>query len=198
MPTADGRDVVVVTGAGGMGEAIARRIGAGRTVVLADFDETQLQAAVGRLAALGHTVYAVRTDVSDAAEVDALARAAAERGVVRSVVHTAGVSPVQATSAQIVAVDVVGTARLLDAFLPLVAPGTVAICIASMAASMMPVEDDVVRALATHRSARGVARARSRGTRPGHRVRAREARQSSARRSGLDCVGTARRSCRVD
>jgi NAD(P)-dependent dehydrogenase (short-subunit alcohol dehydrogenase family) len=142
-------EVVVVTGAGGMGEAIARRIGAGRTIVLADFDETQLQAAADRLDGLGHAVYALRTNVADAADIDSLARTAGERGVVRSVVHTAGVSPVQATTEQIVAVDVVGTARLLDAFLPLVTPGTVAVCIASMAAALMPVPDDVVHAFAT-------------------------------------------------
>src|SRR5262249_19690862 len=118
-------------------------------IVLADFDETQLQAARARLEALGHAVCEMRVDVSDAAAVAALARTASEQGVVRGVVHTAGVSPVQATTEQIVAVDVVGTARILDAFLPLVVPGTVAVCIASMAASMMPVTDDVVRAFVT-------------------------------------------------
>jgi NAD(P)-dependent dehydrogenase (short-subunit alcohol dehydrogenase family) len=145
MPT----EAVVVTGAGGMGEAIARRIGTGRSIILADFDETQLHAAVARLEALGHDVLAIPTDISDAADVDTLARAAGDRGAVRAIAHTAGVSPVQAPAAQIVAVDVVGTARVLDAFLPLVGPGTVAVCIASMAASMMPVTDDVVRAFAT-------------------------------------------------
>jgi NAD(P)-dependent dehydrogenase (short-subunit alcohol dehydrogenase family) len=148
MATDPAREVVVVTGAGGMGEAIARRIGTGRTVVLADFNKTQLHAAAERLAGLGHTVSPLRTNVADAADIAALASAAAERGALRSVVHTAGVSPVQATTEQIVAVDVVGTARLLDAFLPLVAPGTVAVCIASMAAALMPVADDVVRAFA--------------------------------------------------
>ncbi len=142
-------EVVVVTGAGGMGEAIARRIGTGRTIVLADFDASQLQAATSRLEALGHNVLALQTDVSDATSVDGLARAASDGGRVRAIAHTAGVSPVQATAAQIVAVDVVGTALLLDGFLPLVEPGTVAVCIASMAAALMPVDDELVRAFAT-------------------------------------------------
>ncbi|HUV10659.1 MAG TPA: SDR family oxidoreductase [Acidimicrobiia bacterium] len=142
-------DVVVVTGAGGMGEAIARRIGAGHTVVLADFGETQLADVSTRLEALGHRVRPVPADVSSAADVRGLARTAAELGTIRSVVHTAGVSPVQATVEQIVSVDVVGTAHVLDEFLPHVQPGTVAVCIASMAGTLMPVADDVVQALAT-------------------------------------------------
>jgi len=64
-------------------------------------------------------------------------------------VHTAGVSPVQATTAQIMSVDVLGTALLLDAFEPYVRAGTVAVCIASMAGSMMDMPADVVRSFAT-------------------------------------------------
>ena len=59
------------------------------------------------------------------ADVAALAATAADLGPIRCVVHTAGVSPVQATSRLIVDVDVIGTARILDAFEPHVRPGTV-------------------------------------------------------------------------
>ncbi len=69
-------------------------------------------------------------------------------GRLRSVVHTAGVSPVQATPEQIVAIDVIGTARVLDEFEPYVQPGTVAVCIASMAGSMTDLPSDVLRRLA--------------------------------------------------
>jgi NAD(P)-dependent dehydrogenase (short-subunit alcohol dehydrogenase family) len=142
-------DVVVVTGAGGMGEAIARRIGAGRTIVLADFAERQLADAAARLQALGHRVQSVRTDVGATDDVAALARAASEIGAIRGVVHTAGVSPVHATVEQIIAIDVVGTARMLEEFLPYVQRETVAVCIASMAGALVPVADDIVHALAT-------------------------------------------------
>ena len=47
-------EVVVVTGAGGMGRAIARRIGSGRSVVLADFDEANLASSAEMLRADGH------------------------------------------------------------------------------------------------------------------------------------------------
>jgi len=142
------REVVVVTGAGGMGEAVARRLGGGRAVVLADFDEVQLVHISTALRDDGFDVHSVRVDVSSAADMTMLAATAAEIGMIRCVVHTAGVSPVQATSQQIVAVDVVGTARVLDAFEPYVQPGTVAVCIASMAGTMMTLAPDVLRLFA--------------------------------------------------
>jgi NAD(P)-dependent dehydrogenase (short-subunit alcohol dehydrogenase family) len=142
-------EVVVVTGAGGMGVAIARRIGSGHTIVLADASETQLARAVDELERAGHHVHPVRTDVSVAADVASLARTASDLGAIRAVVHTAGVSPVQATPEAIVAVDVIGTARVLDAFLPHVRPGTAAVCIASMAGTLTELDNDTLRVLAT-------------------------------------------------
>jgi NAD(P)-dependent dehydrogenase (short-subunit alcohol dehydrogenase family) len=142
-------DVVVVTGAGGMGEAVARRLGSGRIVVLADANQTQLDGLAERLSVAGHRVRPVRIDVSSAADVGTLAATAAALGAIRSVVHTAGVSPVQATPAQIVAIDVIGTARILDAFEPHVEAGTVAVCIASMAGTMTPLDADALALLAT-------------------------------------------------
>ena len=149
----DMNSVVVVTGAGGMGEAIARRLASGRAVVLADFSVEQLERTGAQLEALGHAVHLVRTDVSSAVDVEALARASAQLGSIGAVVHTAGVSPVQASVEQIVAVDVLGTAHVLDAFEAHVEPGTVAVCIASMAGTMMPVDADTLRLFATTRTA---------------------------------------------
>ena len=144
----DRREVVVVTGAGGMGEGSARRLGGGRTVVLADVSDEQLQGVAESLDSDGYDTHLVRTDVSSERDVYELARVASDLGVIRAVVHTAGVSPVQATSEQIVAVDVIGTALVLDAFEPHVVPGTVAVCIASMAGTMTELAPDVLQLLA--------------------------------------------------
>jgi len=143
------RDVVAVTGAGGMGEAVARRLGPGRTIVLGDSREAHLGDVAQRLRSDGHEVIAVHLDVASAAEVGAFAATAAAAGPIRAIVHTAGVSPVQATPAQIVAVDVIGTALVLDAFEPHARPGTVAVCIASMAGTMTAVDAETLRLLAT-------------------------------------------------
>jgi NAD(P)-dependent dehydrogenase (short-subunit alcohol dehydrogenase family) len=141
-------DVLVVTGVGGMGQAVARRLGGGRKVVLADVDDAALSRTCDALATNGYDVHAQCTDVSSERDVSALATAAASFGVVRAVVHTAGVSPVQATARQVIDIDVVGTARVLDAFEPHVQPGTVAVCIASMAGTMTELAPDVLRLLA--------------------------------------------------
>lgn len=146
---ATGSDVLVVTGAGGMGRAVARRLGSGRVVVLADASESQLETATAELRDDGFTVHGIRTDVSARDDVAALARASNGLGRLRAVVHTAGVSPVQATPEQIVAVDVVGTARVLDGFERYVQPSTVAVCIASMAGSMTDLPREVLDRLAT-------------------------------------------------
>ena len=141
-------DVVVVTGAGGMGEAVVRRIGSGCSVVLADVGAAPLARVADALTSDGYTVHPVRTDITAPAEVTALAGAAADLGPIRCVVHTAGVSPVQATSRQIVDVDVIGTARVLDAFEAHVRPGTVAVCIASMAGTMTQLDAETLQLLA--------------------------------------------------
>lgn len=88
-----GRNVVVVIGVGGMGEAIARRQGPGNRLLLADFDEATLAAVAERLRGQGHEVVTQAVDVSSASSVTALAEAAAGLGPVTQVVHTAGLSP---------------------------------------------------------------------------------------------------------
>lgn len=142
------RGVVVVTGTGGMGRAVARRLGAGRALVLADASERQLEGATDSLRADGLDVHPVSVDVASEPEVAALATFASDLGPICSLVHTAGVSPVQATPQQIVDVDVIGTARILDAFEPLAEPGTVAVCIASMAGTMTTLPPDTLAQLA--------------------------------------------------
>ncbi len=132
-------DVTVVIGAGGMGEAIATRIGAGTRLLLADRDEELLSAVTDRLAGQGYDVTGCPVDVADRDSVAGLARAAAAAGPVRKVVHTAGVSPVQAPVPVILAVDLLGVALVLEEFAEVVAPGGAGLVISSMA-SYGPVE----------------------------------------------------------
>jgi NAD(P)-dependent dehydrogenase (short-subunit alcohol dehydrogenase family) len=131
-----------------MGGAIARRLGAGRAVVLADVSDERLAQLAGALTTDGYDVHPVRTDVSSRRDVETLAATAANLGTIRCVAHTAGVSPVQATVQRIIDVDVLGTARVLDAFEAHVVSGTVAVCIASMAGTMTTLAPDVLRVLA--------------------------------------------------
>jgi NAD(P)-dependent dehydrogenase (short-subunit alcohol dehydrogenase family) len=131
-------DVLVVIGAGSIGQAIARRTGAGKHLLLADANETTLQNAKTALEDAGHTVTTQRVDVSDRDSVHALARAAADLGDVVQVVSTAGVSPVQAPAEAVLAVDLYGTALVLEEFGAVIAPGGAGVHISSMAGHMPP------------------------------------------------------------
>ncbi|MFD4555672.1 SDR family oxidoreductase [Streptomyces sp. NPDC058469] len=145
-----GGPVLVIVGAGGMGEAVARRLGQGRTVLLADIGEQTLKRAEQVLTGEGLTVVTHVVDVTSADSVHELANAARDAGEVTQVVHTAGLSPVQASVEAILAVDLLGVALVLDAFAPVIAPGGAGVVIASMAghlASPLPPEQE--RALAT-------------------------------------------------
>ncbi len=142
--------VVVITGTGGMGRAVAHRLAPGRHLVLADVDEGALSGVSAALTGIGHVVTTQLVDVSDRDSVTELARVAAGFGPVVAMVHTAGVSPVHASTDAIIAVDLVGTAHVLDAFAPVMARGGAGVVIASMAGHMgPPIEPDVLVALAT-------------------------------------------------
>lgn len=127
------RNVLVVIGVGGMGQSIARRQGAGRKVLLADFDEQVLSTTAQALRGEGYDVVTSPVDVSSRASVAALADLAAELGSVTEVVHTAGLSPVQAPAAAILAVDLLGVALTLEEFGRVIAPGGAGVVISSMA-----------------------------------------------------------------
>jgi NAD(P)-dependent dehydrogenase (short-subunit alcohol dehydrogenase family) len=127
------KPVLVVVGAGGMGLAIARRSGAGRTVVLADFDETVLHESTSTLEGEGYAVVPVPVDVSSRDSVRTLAEAAERSGPVLQVAHTAGLSPVQAPALAILRVDLLGVALALEEFEKVIAPGGAGVVISSMA-----------------------------------------------------------------
>ncbi|WP_216894907.1 SDR family oxidoreductase [Nocardia alni] len=129
-------EVLVVIGVGGMGEAIARRLGTGRQVVLADFDEKALRRVAEMLTEEGYQVRSQSVDVSRRDSVAALAEQAAALGPVTAVAHTAGLSPAQASTAAILAVDLAGVAFFLDEFEKVIAPGGAGVVIASMAGSL--------------------------------------------------------------
>jgi len=131
-----GHDVLVVIGAGGIGEAIARRSGAGRCVLLADFSESVLDRVAASLSSDGFDVTTQQVDVALHESVAELARAAGKLGPVRAVAHTAGLSPAQAPASAILRVDLAGVAFILDEFGRVVAPGGAGVIIASMAGTM--------------------------------------------------------------
>jgi NAD(P)-dependent dehydrogenase (short-subunit alcohol dehydrogenase family) len=142
------KPVLVIIGSGGMGAAIARRLGSGRTLLLADFDETRLESFSALLRGDGYDAVAQKVNVSDRASVAALADAAAALGPVTGVAHTAGVSPQQAPVSAILAVDLLGTAIVLEEFQRVIAEGGAGVVISSMGGHMGTYPPELAQALA--------------------------------------------------
>ncbi len=132
--------VGIVTGAGrGMGAACAHRVKEMvDTLVLVDRDEVGLAAAAERHASSPGQA-AIETfalDVKDRKGLARLAKRTGELGPLRAVAHAAGVSPTMADWREVLTVDLVGTALLVEALRPLAADGTAFVCFASISASL--------------------------------------------------------------
>ena len=124
-------EVVVVIGAGSIGQAIARRVSAGKKVVLADLNQANADAAAEVMSNAGFDVSTMTVDVSSRQSIRGLVEAATGFGDITGVIHAAGVSPSQASPATILAVDLYGTAVLLEEFGSVIARGGAGVVIAS-------------------------------------------------------------------
>ncbi len=131
-------DVTLVIGAGSIGQAIARRVSSGRHVVLADLRRDAAKAAAGTLVEAGFEATATTVDVSSRTSVRALLELTRPLGSIATVVHAAGLSPSQAPVEAILAVDLYGTAMLLEEMRGAIAPGGSGVVIASQSGHRLP------------------------------------------------------------
>jgi NAD(P)-dependent dehydrogenase (short-subunit alcohol dehydrogenase family) len=138
----------VITGAaGGMGRACVRAFQGSGPLLLVDIDEARTAEVADAANAEGGSARALVVDVSRPADIEMLAKEVAADGGLRRLIHTAGVSPTMADAATVLDVDLVGTARLTAALLPLAVPGSVVVCVASIGGQMGPLPAEVEEAL---------------------------------------------------
>ena len=130
--------VVVVIGAGSIGQAIARRVSAGKHVLLADLRQDNVDAAANVLSNAGFEVSTAIVDVSSRQSVRALVEKATAIGTITGVIHAAGVSPTQASPSTILRVDLYGTALVLEEFGNVIADGGAGIVISSQSGHRLP------------------------------------------------------------
>lgn len=132
-----GRDVALVTGAaGGMGRACALALSQRADLVLTEREGSRLGEAVAEIrASVAGVVQEATCDLTKADDLDAII-AAVGRGRLRWLVHTAGLSPAMADWREVLEVDLVATARLLDRIASSMPPGGAAVCLASIAGHM--------------------------------------------------------------
>jgi NAD(P)-dependent dehydrogenase (short-subunit alcohol dehydrogenase family) len=131
-------NVIVVIGAGSIGQAIARRVSAGKHVLLADLRQENAESAAKILGDAGFEVSTAIVDVSSRASVHAFVETATAIGPITGVIHAAGVSPTQASPAAILKVDLYGTALVLEEFGNVIARGGAGVVIASQSGHRLP------------------------------------------------------------
>ena len=132
------RNVLVVIGAGQIGQAIARRVGVGKHVLLADMRLQNANAAAEVMANAGFDASVATVDASSRDAVHTLLKRATGLGNVTGLIHAAGVSPTQASPATILKVDLYGTALVLEEFGNVIARGGAGVVIASQSGHRLP------------------------------------------------------------
>lgn len=132
------KEVLLLTGAGQLGMAIARRVGTGKTIVVADKRQANAEAIAEVMTNAGFEAVPTTTDISSAEAVDALIGKAKSYGDITMFVNAAGVSPSQAPIETILKVDLYGTALLLEKVGEAIAPGGVGVTISSQSGHRMP------------------------------------------------------------
>ena len=132
------KEVVVVIGAGYIGQAIARRVGAGKHLLLANHSQKSSNDAANALADAGFDVSAAVVDISSRASVQALVEKAQSLGPITGLVQAAGVSPSQAPIDTILQVDLYGTALVLELVGQVIARGGSGVVISSQSGHRLP------------------------------------------------------------
>jgi NAD(P)-dependent dehydrogenase (short-subunit alcohol dehydrogenase family) len=132
------KKIIVVIGSGAIGQAIARRVSAGKHIVLADIRSENAEVAAKVLSDAGFMVTTAVVDVTLRASVHALVNLATALGDIWGVIHAAGVSPSQAPPEVILKVDLYGTALVLEEFGNVIADGGSGVVIASQSGHRLP------------------------------------------------------------
>lgn len=132
------KNVMILTGAGQIGMAIARRMGYGMKIVIGDRMIENAEMISGIMNKAGYDTFAVEMDLSNRASVRNLIADAQKFGDITMLVNAAGVSPSQASIEKILKVDLYGTAVLLEEVGKVIARGGTGVTISSQSGHRMP------------------------------------------------------------
>lgn len=132
------KSIIVVIGAGSIGQAIARRVGFGKKIILADLLIEIANAAAKVLGDAGYEISTEEVDISSRKSVQSLVDKVSSEGAIEGLILAAGVSPTQASPKKILEVDLYGTALVLEAFRNVISNKGSGVVIASMAGHRLP------------------------------------------------------------
>ena len=132
------KKVVVLLGGGSIGLSIVRRIASGKVILIGDLNEDNLKQNKLDLQNAGFTVETYKVDASSRLSIQEFIKKEKNIGEIVQYIHTAGVSPDQASADIIIDVDLVGTAIGIEEFGKVIVNGGSGIVISSMAGHMLP------------------------------------------------------------
>ena len=132
------KDVMLLTGAGQIGMAIARRMGYGMEIIVGDKRKENADAIARILNESGFDAVAVETDIASRESIQNLIACGQEYGEIAMLVNAAGVSPSQAPIETILKVDLYGTAMLLEEVGKVIRKGGTGVTISSQSGHRMP------------------------------------------------------------
>ena len=132
------KDVMILTGAGQIGMAIARRMGYGKKIVIGDKKKANAEAIARIMNEAGFDAVSMEMDLSSRTSIKELIAEAQKYGDIKMLVNAAGVSPSQAPIEAILKVDLYGTAVLLEEVGKVIAEGGVGVTISSQSGHRMP------------------------------------------------------------
>ena len=140
------KDVMIVTGAGQISMAIARRIGYGKKIIMGDKRIENAKTIAEVMNNAGFDVVPIEMDLSSRESIFNMIDEAKKYGPITMLVNGAGVSPSQAPIEAILNVDLYGTAVLLEEVGKVIEPGGVGVTISSQSGFRMkqltPKEDE--------------------------------------------------------
>ena len=132
------KDVIILTGAGQIGMAIARRIGYGKKIVVGDKSLKNAQTITKIMNDAGFDTVPMEMDLSSRESILNLIGEAQKHGEISALINAAGVSPSQAPIEAILKVDLYGTAVLLEEVGKVIKEGGVGVTISSQSGFRMP------------------------------------------------------------
>ncbi|UEB79069.1 SDR family oxidoreductase [Clostridium sp. M62/1] len=132
------KEVMLLTGAGQIGMAIARRIGYGMKIIAGDKKIENAENIANTMNQAGYDVEAMEMDLSNRESILNMIGKAQQYGEIKMMVNAAGVSPSQAPIEAILRVDLYGTAVLLEEVGKVIAPGGAGVTISSQSGKRMP------------------------------------------------------------
>lgn len=132
------QEVMILTGAGQIGMAIARRVGYGKKIVIGDKSIENAENISEIMNQAGFDTIPVEMDLSSRESILKLIAEAKKYGQIKMLINAAGVSPSQAPIETILKVDLYGTAVLLEEVGKEIAPGGVGVTISSQSGHRMP------------------------------------------------------------